>query len=432
MVWRVPTTTDDWLRDPPTPRQRRNDALVGVALGVLSVIAVELLRSAYPNTGLGWNDVEGYLWAAGLGLVHCGRRRFPLSVLVLSALLFFALGHRLPTLGISVSAQICMFLAMYTAWAWSRRRPALRWTSGLVIAGMFAWIVWQFAHEDYGVGLPTVGLVDPIVALAIYQIAVNVIYFFGAIAFGIVSWRDARRRVELAEQTERLRLEQETNARRAVADERVRIARDLHDVVAHHVSSIGVQAAGARRVLEREPDATGQALRTIESSSRTAVAEMHQLVGLLRTPSDSGDGRGAQPGLDELPALVESAAGERLRAELREVGERFAVPDTMGLSLYRTAQEALANVREHSTAGSVAVVLRYLRPDDAERAVEIEIIDDGSPRAGARSERGGGGGWGLQGIRERAGLHGGETEIGPRPGEGFRVRMRLPVVIGDE
>lgn len=428
MVGRVPTTTDDWLRDRPTPRQRRNDALVGVALAVLSVVAVELLRSAYPNTGLGWNDVEGYLWAAGLGLVHCVRRSYPLSVLVLSGLLFFALGHRLPTLGLSVFAQICMFLAMYTAWAWSRRRLVLRWTSGLVILGMFAWIVWQFSREEYGTGLPTVGLFDPLVALAIYQIGVNIIYFFGAIVFGIVSWRDARRRVDLAEQTERLRREQEANARRAVADERVRIARDLHDVVAHHVSSIGVQAAGARRMMEREPAATSDALRVIENSSRTAVAEMHQLVGLLRTDTDAGsNGRGSHPGLDELSSLVAASGGERLRVELREVGDRFGVPDTMGLSLYRTAQEALANVREHSTATDVSVVLRYLRPTGDERAVEIEIIDNGSPLASKADGGREGGGWGLQGIQERASLHGGETEIGPRPDEGFRVRMRLPV-----
>lgn len=431
MVGRVLTTPDDWIRDAPTPRQRRNDVLVGVALAVFSASAIGLLHSARPVASLGWNGVEAYLWAAAIGLVLCMRRAFPLSVLVLSSLLFFAIGHRVPTFGISLPVQICMFLAMYTAWAWSRKRRALWWTSGVVVVGMFVWVAWQFARADYGAGMPTVGLFDPLVALAIYQIGVNVIYFFGAIVFGIVSWRGAHQREELREQTERLRREQEANARRAVADERVRIARDLHDVVAHHVSSMGVHAAGARRMIDREPAATRDALRTIENSSRTAVSEMHQLVGLLRTATatDIDEDRSPRPGLAELESLVEAVRGDRLHAELREVGDTFGVPDTLGLSLYRTAQEALSNVREHSSATTVAVVLRYLTSGDDARAVEIEIIDNGSPVAGTAPRDGREhGGWGLKGIEERAVLHDGETEIGPRPAGGFRVRMRLPVM----
>ncbi|MGH3357557.1 MAG: sensor histidine kinase [Nocardioidaceae bacterium] len=422
------TTADVWLRDRPTPRERRNDVLLGVALAVFSALAIELLHSATPSAPLGWNAVEAYLWAAALGLVLCVRRAFPLGVLVLSSLLFFALGHRVPAFGISLPVQICLFLAMYTAWAWSRKRLALRWTSALVVVGMFVWVVVQFAREDYGAGMPTVGLFDPLVALATYQIGVNVVYFFGAIAFGIVSWRGAHQREELRDQTEELRREQETNARRAVADERIRIARDLHDVVAHHVSSIGVHAAGARRMIDREPASTADALRTIENSSRTAVSEMHQLVGLLRTAADGTNGdRSPHPGLDELPELVDASGGQRVRTELREVGERFEVSETVGLSIYRTAQEALSNVRAHSTASTVAVVLRFLVPDEGGRAVEIEIIDNGSPVSRSAGSDGREGGWGLKGIQERATLHGGETEIGPRPAGGFRVRMRLPV-----
>lgn len=401
--------------------------MLGVVLAGLSVTAIELQNSFAPGTDLGWHDVEGYLWAIGLGLVLCVRRAFPLSVLVASTLLFFGIGQRLPGLGISLFVQISLFMALYAAWAWSRYRTRLYWLSGAVVVSMFAWVIQQFADQNPLAGAQKTGLFDPTVAIVVYQLGVNVIYFFGAIAWGLVSWRADRRRETLREQTEKLRHEQEENARRAVADERVRIARDLHDVVAHHVSSIGVHAAGARRMLDRDPESSAGALRTIEDSSRTAVAEMHQLVGLLRSASDGSDSdRSPRPGLGELADLVRSSTDERLRVELKTVGARFDVADTVGLSIYRTTQEALSNVRQHSTAKDVSVTLRYLELPEGRQAMEIEIIDDGKPRQRSGADREGGG-WGLKGIEERASMHGGESEIGPRPSGGFRVRLRLPV-----
>ncbi|UPK73450.1 histidine kinase [Nocardioidaceae bacterium SCSIO 66511] len=423
------THTETWLRDRPTPRQRRNDALVGVAIAVLSVFAVELQYSGMAGLDMGWHDVEGYLWAAALGLVLCVRRTYPLTVLVLTSLLFFGLGVRLMYLGTSVFVQIAMFMAMYTAWAWSRRRRELYVVSTLVVIGMFAWVGWQFGGDDFTPPLVTPGLLDPTVALIVYSVMINIIYFFGAIAWGMVAWRGARQRAELQAYAEQLRLEQEANAQRAVAEERVRIARELHDVVAHHVSTIGVQAAGARRLLDRAPESASEALRTIEGSSRTAVSEMHQLVGLLRAyETDQHDGdRSPQPGLEDLDVLVAESSGERLDAELVVVGEPFDVSGTAALSIYRTVQEALSNVREHSTATSAKVVLRYVAADGT-RKVEVEVTDDGSPRKQTVPRDGG---WGLQGIRERAQLHRGESEIGPRPSGGFRVRVRLPLEVAE-
>lgn len=413
-----------WVRARPTTRQRRVDVLVGVAIAGLSVFAVELQYSGAPGVDMGWHDVEGYLWSAGLGLVLCVRRMFPLTVLVLTSLLFLGLGSRLMYLGTSVFVQIAMFMAMYTAWAWSRRRRELYVVSAVVVVGMFAWVAWQFGSDDFTPPLISPGLVDPTLALILYSVMINIIYFFGAMGWGSVSWRAARQRADLQAYAEQLRREQEINAERAVAEERVRIARELHDVVAHHVSTIGVQAAGARRLLERAPESASDALHTIEGSSRSAVSEMHQLVGLLRSYETNGHGdRAPQPGIDDLEQLVADLPRGRFTADLSVVGEPFEVSGTAGLSIYRTVQEALSNVREHSTASYARVVLRYLTLDDARR-IEVEITDDGSPQ---KAGRGDDGGWGLQGIRERVQLHRGESEVGPRPSGGFRVRVRLPM-----
>ena len=415
-----------WVRERPTSRQRRIDVLLGVVIAGFSMLAVELQYSGVPGVDTGWRGVEGYLWGAALGLVLCVRRAYPLTVLVLSSLLFFGLGSRLAVLGTTVFVQIAMFMAIYTAWAWSRRRRSLYVVSTLVVVGMFGWVGWQFMGDSAAFSYQSPGLFEPIFALIVYSVLINIIYFFGAMGWGSVSWRGARQRAELREQAEALAREQEANAQRAVAEERVRIARELHDVVAHHVSTIGVQAAGARRLVDRAPDDAASALRTIEGSSRTAVSEMHQLVGLLRayeTDGHNGD-RAPHPGIDDLEPLVTAAANDRLASEFAVIGEPFDVSGTTALSIYRTVQEALSNVRAHSTAASVKVVLRYLAAHGEARHIEVEVTDDGSSRKPATHREGG---WGLQGIRERTQLHRGESEIGPRPGGGFRVRVRLPM-----
>jgi signal transduction histidine kinase len=176
-------------------------------------------------------------------------------------------------------------------------------------------------------------------------------------------------------------------------------------------------------VLGENPDSARTALTTIERSSREAVVQMHQLVGLLRESDEtSTDGREPKPGLEDIAAL---ASDELPVVEHRVVGEPFAVSDTVGLSLYRVAQEAVANVRRHANARRAAVVVRYVGGEgDDDRSAEVEVTDDGRGRATNSRESGG---FGLAGIRERAAMHGGEAEIGPRPQGGFRVRVRIPV-----
>lgn len=396
--------------------------MAGIAAAILSVVSVEVWHSGY-GSSLGWKGVEAYILFGVAGLLLALRRRLPLSTLLLESALFIAIGIRLQELGVIFTIQMILFVSLYSAWAWSRTPRRLYAISAAVILAMFGWLAWEFATTTPP-RRPDVGLIPPYAAMIAYSLIINVVYFFGAMAWGHGAWRSARQREEIAERVAAERRVQEHDRERAVQAERVRIARDLHDVVAHHVSGIGIQAAGAGRILETRPDDAKQALDVIERSSRQAVQQMHQLVGLLRDDDERSD-RGPQPGLGELHTLA--VADARPVVTFRQVGESFDVPPTVGLSLFRIAQEAVANVRRHSRAGSGEVVLRFVRVDAQDPvAVEVEIIDDGRATRAEAPETASGG-FGLTGIRERAAMHGGACEIGPRPEGGFRVRVRIPV-----
>lgn len=407
-----------WERPGPTPEQQRIDVWIGLGAAVLSIVSLELWRSGN-NLKITGPDWIAFAVFAVAGLLLVVRRRFPLTVLVVESALFIVMGERQPELTIVFTMQMLLFASLYTAWAWSRRARCLYGTTAVVLIAMFGWLVWQFVHDMPEQPKVHEGLIAPYWAQVVYSLAINVVYFGGAIAWGHVAWRGARQRCELAAQHERERAAQQRDRESAIRAERVRIARDLHDVVAHHVSGIGVQAAGAARTIDSKPEVARQALTTIEQSSRTAVTQMHQLVGLLRDDAEDRD-LAPQPGLADLHTFT--LTDQRPAIAFHQVGEPFDVPATIQLSLFRVVQEAVANIVRHARAADTgSITLRYL--DAAEPAVEVEIIDDG---------RGGGegtddGGYGLTGIRERAAMHGGLCEIGPRPTGGFRVRVRIPV-----
>lgn len=411
-----------WTRPGPTRHQVRLDVQLGLVTAVVGILSAQVYASA-SGASLGWRDVEAYGWFALSGLALSGRRRFPLTTLVVVSAIFIAVGERLTELGVVFTIQMVLFAAMYAAWAWSRRPRALLVVTTLVLVAMFGWLLYVLMTTDSPPQEQT-GWLSPMAAVIVYSLAINVVYFFGAIGWGQSAYLSARRSALVADQRDRERAVQDLERQQAVQAERVRIARDLHDVVAHHVSGIGVQAAGAGRLLESRPERARDALGAIEASSRQAVAQMHQIVGLLRSDDDAAPAhRGPQPGLADIEAL--GVTTQRPDVEVQVVGEPLEVPDTVALSLYRVAQEALSNVRRHSLATSARVTLRHLADADARPAVEVEVLDDGpsAPRSPSRD----GGGFGLDGIRERAAMHGGLADIGPRPSGGFRVRVRIPV-----
>lgn len=426
---RSPVKANEWSRPRPSRRELRQDVVLGLVMAVAGVCGTELARSASPTpVGMGAGGIEGYLLSAAVALPLCLRRRYPLVVLVAIALLFFTAGERVPVAFLAnVVTQAALFMAIYAATAWATDRRRLKVTMIVVVVGMFSWLFYGFvkALQDDAIKGLGQGLLSPYVSYVILNSGINVAYFFGAYFWGRTAWRTARQHDELERQAAELAAQQQANARRAVIDERLRISRELHDVVAHHISSIGVQAGGARRVVDIDPEASKAALSVIEESSRTAVNEMRQLLGMLRAADPDLDEAAGTPeikapqaGADRLPGLVSTVNGDQLSVGFHQIGHPVKLPETVSVSVYRIAQEALTNVRRHSTARSAHVTLRYL----GDTAVEVEVIDDGRPKHAPVGSR-----LGHVGIRERVSLLGGESEIGPRPVGGFRVRARIPI-----
>ncbi|MEV4579064.1 sensor histidine kinase [Nonomuraea jabiensis] len=225
---------------------------------------------------------------------------------------------------------------------------------------------------------------------------------------------------ELKDRAQRLERARAADTRAARAEERSRIARELHDVVAHHVSVMTVQAAAARRVLASDPDLAREALSAIEHTGRMAMAEMRSIVGVLRT--DARAELGPQPGVQDLPVLVEQMREAGLATRLIVEGEPRPLPAGVDLAAYRLAQEGLTNSLRHAGAGAKAVVT--VRHDP--RELDVRVQDDGLGAAGVSARPG----HGLVGIRERVALYGGILNIGPLPGGGFEVRARFPLKDG--
>jgi signal transduction histidine kinase len=221
---------------------------------------------------------------------------------------------------------------------------------------------------------------------------------------------DRDRRIQLAER------ERDLAAREAVVEERARIARELHDVVAHGVSVMVVQAQAGPRLLA-DPDQARGVFSAIETTGREALVELRRLLGVLRGGDDDA-ATAPQPGLDSLASLVEQLREAGLRVDVRTEGEPTELPPGVDLSAYRIAQEALTNTLKHAGRAEAEVIVRYHTT-----VLELEILDNGV----GPNTRVNGSGHGLVGMRERVALYGGTLEAGSRNGHGFAVRARLPL-----
>lgn len=399
--------------------------MLAVVVFVLSLGSLELYYSIgfYPDPAPVW---LGVLMVLLQSAPLAWRRRYPVSVLVVSAAVFMAV--QILNVPEVLFSNIAFFIAMYTAGAWGRHRRLSMVSRLVVIAGMFVWLFSALLAPAFAASLAdrdVVGSVSPVVAVGLVTILQNLLYFGGAYYFGSRAWVAARERAALQDRTEQLAEERERTAAQAVSLERLRIARELHDVVAHHVSVMGVQAGAARRVLQRDPQQAVESLSAIESSAREAVDELHRMLTTLRDDSrpieagDEVDGP-SMHGVEQLPELLGDARSAGLAAELTIVGDPRPLSPLVSITVYRVVQEAITNAIKHAGASaSIDARLRYL-----DAVVEVEVTDSGG--LPARSATGQGSGLGIVGMRERLAAVGGTLEAGPRARGGYLVRADIP------
>ncbi len=388
---------------------QRSDWIVAVTMFAVAAFSIFILRDVVPDKITSklpyWGDI---LITAALHLPLAWRRVAPLRVAGFVGPLF-ALYRYLEVPEPNVSS-LAIFLAIFAAGAYSDA-SARHLVRGVAVAFSGLALLYSiFGQEDF-VGFD--GL-----TLAALSLAINAGFFTASWLLGD-AWR--RRRIdaaELARRADQLAVEREARARRAVLDERVRIARELHDVVAHHVSVMGVQAAGARRILASDPGRAADALASVEQSSREAVTELHRLVGFLRSEGEEATVE-PQPTIDDLDQLVERVREAGLPVEVRKIGRPRELPLAVGLSAYRIVQEALTNVIKHAGGAETTVIVSYL-----DKALEIQVVNTRSPSPHDRT--GESGGRGQLGMRERAAMVGGDLDFGSIKGGGYRVSARLP------
>ncbi|MEP6813621.1 MAG: histidine kinase [Actinomycetota bacterium] len=380
----------------PLARRYWFDAVILAVLGIGLTGAVLGRDRADGPEGPLWFDILAML---AIVLPMLARRRFPFgapaALGVAAALTSFVDNTVVPYDGVTFLVGCA---ALFLVASLPDRSQAV---AGFAVAeGVLAVVV----HND-----PRSGLGNFIVATIIF-------FIVWTIAFGV-----GRKSVEADEAKERAvraEHEREERARAAVAEERARIARELHDVVGHSVSVMTVQASGVRRLLRPDQEREREALLVVERTGREALAEMRRMVGVLRRPEEA-PALVPQPSLEHLEKLVEHAREAGLPVALRIEGEAVQLPVGVDLTAYRLVQEGLTNALKHSQATRAEVLVHY-----SDGQIELVVSDDGR---GIGSDDGVGGGHGLVGMRERVSVYGGELDAGPRPEGGYRLRAILPV-----
>ncbi len=336
----------------PTLRDQRGDLLLALVLFVGAILSAALSSIAQV-----YGDEQAPLWTALVYAVVVAaplgfRRRWPGTVAVVVSLAYFtAVTIRVPEIYVG---NIAMFIGLYTVGAWMNDRRKALVVRVAIIVGMFVWLLitmYRDAISEADKADVVAGAMSPYVAFMLIQILLNALYFGGAYYFGERSWAAAEQRTVLEERTRELEREREVTAAQAVALDRVRIARELHDVVAHHVSVMGVQAGAARLVLESDPAQSARILSGIESSARDAIQELRQLLETLRTPGGDTTESASTVSLDDIAALAQASTEAGLPTAYTVIGDPVPVPSLVAVNLYRIAQESLTNARRHAGPG---------------------------------------------------------------------------------
>ncbi|MEV4639551.1 histidine kinase [Actinoplanes sp. NPDC049548] len=394
-------TGPDRRRPPARSRRRRRIRLYGAPLGIVALLGLGTANAAYLVADRNLAEVLAalltFVTVLPVALAAAGRPlvawRIAYPVLFLGAVGADSGGMEWPW---SV-LQTFAFLMVFTVLAFREESGVIGWATALTVVPVFAFTPLTSAW----------GIATLLVAIAL--------------AGDLVS-RRRRARDELAEQAELTRVEQE---RRAVLEERARIAREMHDVVAHHMSMIAVQAETVPYRVSGLPEPAQAEFASIAGAARTALNDMRRLLGVLRSDLEQSP-REPQPGLADVATLVENASRAGLAVSLDHGRQPWSsVPGPVGLAAYRIIQEALANAARHAPGSPVRVSVR------AAREMLLVEVGNGPAATGPAEGPAGEGGHGLVGMRERAVLLGGTLHAGPQPGGGYLVAARLPLTSED-
>src|SRR5215469_8515899 len=378
-------------------RRRRWLPVVGDA-----ALAVALAAAFYLATGDHYGDRR-----VGIALILLQtlplavRRRYPVGVLaVVVAATLGTMAAEIPGRS-NGGVGFVLLVALYSVAAYCPRRQAA-W-AGIATGAVLAWPLWT---TTAGIAPLEIRLLAVVVSLGLPAL--------GWVCGAYVS--------ELRGRAARSRREQELETGRAVAEEQARVGRELHDVIAHTLSVIVIQAGAAADVFDTSPDQARQALGSIAAAGRQALAELRRVLAAVRPQPGQEDGWAPPPGLAGLGELLDRVRAAGLTVTTRVDGARVGLPAGVDLAAYRIVQEALTNTLKHARAQAAEVHLCY-----GPAGLVVEVTDDGRAAAPPGRQRGPGRGRGLIGIGERAALHGGTCQAGPRPGGGFAVRVAFPV-----
>ena len=392
----------DTRRWPRISRALSAPAIDGTVTALLLVLLGSQLQTHVIQPGQRPNTWLTYLLAAAMVLPVLTHRRHPVgsAAVALGALVAYSLAHFGAYPGINT------FVLVFVVALHAERRDAVPVFLGALAALTVA--VWV---QPAGVATASTWVSTLLFALVAGLVGENL--------------RHRRARwVALEERARMLEAEREERARRAVTQERLRIARELHDVVAHSMSVIAVQSGVGHHVLDTQPEEARRALAAIETTSRAALTEMRRLLGVLRQEGEANAALAPAPGLAELPFLLEQFREAGLQVTLSMPGDVPAPSPPVALTTYRIVQEALTNILKHG--GPTARVLIDHSPDE----IYVEVLDDGRPRttrSPAPAIGTGDVGHGLIGMRERVAIFGGRLSAGARPGGGYRVAVHLPL-----
>ncbi|GAB2454229.1 hypothetical protein GCM10007967_05570 [Xylanimonas ulmi] len=418
------------------------DVVATVALGLPTVALSVVAFGSAARFVTYESPLAALIWSTLLVVPLAWRRVRPVPAT--AAVAAVALAHVLTGNPLILPADFAILIALYSVTVngpvWAHRAAMVTALGGAALLG--AAMAYQAGGRAAQADLVGVTVVASIMALSAW-------------AFGLM--RRARREMleALHDRTRRLEIERDQQAQLATAAERARIAREMHDIVAHSLSVVIAQADGGRYAAVGDPGAAGRALEVISETGRAALADMRRLLGVLRSDDGAAAPRAPQPGMSptaatgtgaaragatpagqayqptpiaaplddaDLGSLIDQARDAGTQVSLVRVGEPRRLPPGAGLTLHRVCQEALTNVRKHAGPGvSVTVVVRW-----AAAGVELEVSDDGRGAAAVDAQPGGPG-YGLLGMRERAALFGGSATAGPRPGGGWRVRFAMPL-----